>query len=89
MKFILGEQKEVGIKVYNRKKIDFEISNATYALNKFGQDKIESEGPALIDNVNKEVLAIISPQERGTYSLILSYEVSQEKMKAEIQVVVR
>ena len=89
MKFILGEQKEVGIKIYNRKKVDFYINNAAFELKKFGSNIVEAEGIATIDNENKEVLVVISPLEKGTYNLTFTYEIQQEKMKAEIQVVVR
>lgn len=89
MNFVLGEQKEVGIEIKNRKNKPFIIDNASYELKMFGRNIIESSGTATVDNESKEITAIINPLEKGTYILTFIYEVYQEILKAEVQIAVR
>lgn len=87
MKFIKGEKKEVGIKIVSRKNDPFTIRNAVYELKKWGTSIVESEGDAQV--TEHEITAIVQPEDRGLYTLTFTYEIAQEKLKADVQVEVR
>jgi len=87
MRFIQGENKEVGIKIVSRTNVPFIIRNATFELKTWDTHIVEAQGIAIVDE--KTISAIVSPINKGTYTLTFTYEIALEILKADVQIEVR
>ncbi|WP_309087231.1 hypothetical protein [Domibacillus sp.] len=84
MNFLLGEKREVTIRITSRKTDPFVIRNVKYSLikNVTGEEVAAGSG-ALID---KDISAVIQPTEATGHTLIFSYEIGNELLKAKVPI---
>ncbi|MEC1744104.1 hypothetical protein [Schinkia azotoformans] len=83
MLFILGEKREVKIKITSTKNEPFTIRNAQFELIKRGKGKL-LDGKCKVED--KEISILIQPPEEGSYILQFSYEIANEVLKANVPI---
>ncbi|WP_458412791.1 hypothetical protein ACNQFZ_18570 [Schinkia sp. CFF1] len=86
MQFILGEKREVKIKITSTKNEPFTIRNATFELVKRGKGKVLG-GNCEVEE--QEIYVLIQPPEEGSYILQFSYEIANEILKANVPIEVK
>ena len=87
VQFELGEQKHVKLRVCSCKNENFLITAASYELYYRGVKEPEDRGNP---EIQEHILdALIQPQKKGRYKLQVMYEILDEKLIAEVEVVVK
>lgn len=85
MYFILGEKKEVKIKITSINNDPFTIRNPVYKLIN-ENDEIETNGTCEVNE--SEVGVLIQPKEIGSYTLDFTYEIANEVLKSKVSITV-
>jgi len=81
--FILGERKEVKIKIISTNNDPFTIRNPSYKLVTREND-LEEEGSCKLED--KEISVLLQPQKKGFYTLEFTYEIAEEILKASVSI---
>jgi hypothetical protein len=84
MKFILGERKEVSIRVSSKKTDPFVIRNPRFSLVKSVTGSEVAAGTCTL--MDKEISALIEPLSVGGHTLIFMYEIGNELLKASVSI---
>lgn len=88
IRFYAGETKEVRIKVVSTRNLPFTIANPSFELIRDATGVVEIAGDAQMEE--HEIYALISPEiSGGTYSLMFSYDVAMERLKALVEIEVK
>jgi hypothetical protein len=87
IKFILGETKEVKIRVISKTNDPFTIAVANFELKNDTTGETEETGSGSIKD--HEITALVTPTEKGPHTLIYTYEIALEKLKADVKIEVR
>lgn len=86
IRFDFGERKHVQLLIHSVKNDNFVILDASYTLIKKRTGVTESQGPC---EINDHIIdTIISPQEKGTYELKITYHIADETLIESIEVLV-
>lgn len=81
--YILGEDKYVELEVICRQPdATVVIPEATWELWRVSQDTPESSGSCEVDR--QYIRALVEPQERAQYRLVITYAIPPETRKAEV-----
>lgn len=82
--FDFGETRHVKLIIHSTKNEDFRIISANYILKKDG--KIESQG---ISSIFEHIIdTVITPKEKGDYTLQITYKIADEVLIENIGVTV-
>lgn len=73
----LGETRHVRLKICSVKQEDFNIISAAYELQKLGQASLEDSGVCTLQS-DHIIDTVITPKEKGTYSLRVTYTIADE-----------
>lgn len=85
--FEFGEKKHIKLRICSCKGTDFLIERASYELLYKGTQEVEDSGIAAIQGHILDV--VIQPQKKGRYKLRVMYEILDEKLIAEVEVMVK
>ena len=85
--FEFGEKKHIKLRICCCKGTDFLIERASYELLYKGTQEVEDSGIAVIQGHILDV--VIQPQKKGRYKLRVMYEILDEKLIAEVGVMVK
>lgn len=83
MKFILGERKEVTVRISSAKSVPFTIRNPAYELVQNTTGSVVLSGDANV--IDHDVYVLVEPPAVGLYRLIFSYDIGTERLKAAVQ----
>ncbi|MCM3789411.1 hypothetical protein M3221_13475 [Domibacillus indicus] len=84
MKFILGERKEVKVNIISTSTAPFVIRNPVFTLYRNSNEEAVQTGECSIND--KELTAVIQPPAKGLYTLMFTYEVANEILKAPVPI---
>ena len=85
--FEFGEKKHIKLRICSCKGTDFIIERSSYELICKGTQEVEDSGGAGIQGQILDV--VIQPQKKGRYKRRVRYEILDEKLITEVEVMVK
>jgi hypothetical protein len=83
MEFILGEKKEVKIRITSTTNDPFAIQSASYELLKRGGTIVDEGQCEIHENILR---ALIQPKESGSFILYFTYSIANEILKSDVSI---
>lgn len=85
--FDFGETRHIKLLIHSCKNDPFEVTSASYSLTKRGRTEPEAEDAAVI--YGHVIDMVITPMEKGCYSLKVTYHIADEVLIEKLEVWVR